>query len=207
MSVVKTFSVIFLFFFSALLANEPFKPGCLKLRLNTSNQGKFKEFERLFGQYGVNLMATHIDLLEIDADPLRVIAHKASQLGEDVIVEDTSLEIEGATVGINVRWLLDHLDEYQGRKAIWTVLLAVNKDGKIKIYQGQIKGTIVKSRGSSGFGFDPVFLPEGSKETLAQSKPDDVNARAKAVEAFMKGDVFLEHPVLKSWEGPWQPSE
>lgn len=173
-------------------------------KLNTSNQGKFEEFKRLFAQHGSQLETSHFDLAEIDADPVTVITHKASQVEEEVLVEDTSLEIENATVGIHVRWLLDHLPECVGRKALWTVLLAYRKADEINIYRGVVSGIIVLPRGEAGFGFDPVFLPEGARETLAQSKPDLYNARAKAVEALFKEDVWLKRAPLRDWKGPWQ---
>lgn len=176
----------------------------LSWKLNTSNLGKFEEFKRLFTQFGHTLEATHFDLKEIDADPIQVIAQKASQLGDNIIVEDTSLEIEGASVGINIRWVLDHLHEYIGRQAEWTVLLALCQDNQIFIYKGSVLGTIVAPRGATGFGFDPVFLPNGSSETLAQAKPDLYNARAKAVEALIKGTIWTKHPVIEEWNGPWQ---
>ena len=173
-------------------------------KLNTSNSGKSEEFKRLFAQQGSTLEISDYDLKEIDANPVTVVAHKASQLGEHVIVDDTCLDIEGAAVGIYVRWLLDHLTEYAGRKAEWTVLLAFRQDNQIYIYKGSISGIIVFPRGTAGFGFDPVFLPNGSTETLAESKPDLVNARAKAVESLLKGDVWVEHPLIENWNGPWQ---
>lgn len=176
-------------------------------KLNTSNLGKFEEFKRLFAQYGQILETSHFDLKEIDADPIKVIAHKASQLEENIIVEDTSLDIEGASIGINIRWLLDHLTEYAGRKAEWTVLLAFRERDQILIYKGSVSGTIVLPKGTKGFGFDPVFLPIGSKETLAESKPDAVNARAKAVYALLEGSVWTKHPMIQKWEGPWQKND
>lgn len=176
-------------------------------KLNTSNPGKFEEFERLFAKHEIVLQTSHIDLEEIDSDPIKVVAHKASQLGENVIVEDTSLDIEGASIGVNIRWLLNHLTEYAGRQAEWTVFLAVRQGDEISIYKGSVSGTIVPPRGASGFGFDPVFLPNGSTKTLAESKPDLYNARAKAVDALLKGDVWTKHPVIKNWEGPWQKSD
>lgn len=173
-------------------------------KLNTSNAGKYAEFKRLFAQYGHDIETTHFDLDEIDADPIQVVAHKASQLEENIIVEDTSLEVEGASVGINVRWLLDHLQDYEGHKATWTVLLAFQQDHQVYIYQGIVTGTIVAPKGNTGFGFDPVFLPDGAEATLAEAKPDEVNARAKAVEALISGDVWAIHPVITDWDGPWQ---
>lgn len=173
-------------------------------KLNTSNPGKFEEFKRLFSKEGQALDATHIDLEEIDSDPIQVIAHKASQLEENVLVEDTSLDIEGASVGVNIRWLLDHLKDYVGKKAEWTVLLAFKKENEVFIYKGSVSGTIVEPQGAAGFGFDPVFKPDGSAETLAESKPDSVNARAKAVQALIQGDLYMKHPVVQRWDGPWQ---
>lgn len=173
-------------------------------KLNTSNPGKFEEFKRLFAQFGMSLEASHIDLEEIDANPIQVIAHKASQLPENIIVEDTSLDIEGTSIGINIRWLLDHLSEYAGRQAEWTVLLAFRQGKQVFIYKGSVLGTIVAPRGKQGFGFDPVFLPNGSTKTLAESKPDAFNARAIAVEALVKGKVWTQHPMIENWEGPWQ---
>lgn len=173
-------------------------------KLNTSNMGKFEEFKRLFAKYGYSLETSHVDLREIDANPIQVVTHKASQLGDNVLVEDTSLEIENTSVGIHVRWLLDHLPQYVGQQATWIALLAYRMEDKILIYQGSVSGMIVKPTGTGGFGFDPVFLPTGAVETLAQSKPDHVNARAKAVDALMKGEIWMSQPVMEQWMGPWQ---
>lgn len=173
-------------------------------RLNTSNKGKLLEFEQYFAEYGMTLTATEIDIKEIVADPLTVVVHKASQIGEEILVEDTSLDVEGAEVGINVRWLLDHLSTFVGQKASQRVLLAYLKKGLVYVYEAKVDGTIVLPRGSGGFGFDPIFLPNGSDETLAQAKPFAVNARAKVVEAFVKGPPSVVTPAMTHWNGPWQ---
>lgn len=173
-------------------------------KINTSNSGKLQEFQRLFAAYGIQLLSTSIDLQEIVADPLSVVAHKASQLEEFVLVEDSSLEVEGAAVGIHVRWLLEHLEEYIGHKALWTVLLAYRQGKEVLIYKGEVQGKIVQARGTQGFGFDPVFLPLGATLTLAEAKPDAVNARAKAVEAFMKNERLTIVKTIDRWDGCWQ---
>lgn len=173
-------------------------------QINTSNPGKLQEFQRLFAKYDITLLSTQFDLDEIESDPVTVVAHKASQLGDLILVEDTSLDIEGASVGINVRWLIDHLDEYIGRKAVWRVLLAYHQADEVFIYKGEVQGIIVPARGKQGFGFDPVFLPEGSHQTLAESKPDEVNARALAVDALVNSDLFTVVDAIYQWDGPWQ---
>ena len=173
-------------------------------KLNTSNQGKLKEFEQLFNKYGCSLTSTHIDLDEIDADPLSVVVHKASQIEDDILIEDTSLDIEDAEIGVNIRWLLDHLSNFTGKRATWRVLLAYKNGDQVFVYQGIVHGSIVPARGTNGFGFDPFFLPDGSDETLAENKPDSVNARALAVEALIENQPISIQPVMTSWDGPWQ---
>ena len=174
------------------------------LSINTSNVNKLKEFKRLFKARGIELQVSNKDLKEIVADPISVVVNKASQLGKNIIVEDTSLEIEGEDIGINIRWLLNNLSKYTGKKAIWTVLLAYQKnDGLVYVYQGQIKGTIVLSKGK-GFGFDPFFKPDNNNFTLAETKPDAFNARAKAVLNFTKDKFIAFKKPIVNWDGAWQ---
>ena len=178
------------------------------IRLNTSNEFKFTEFKRLFKKIGnIGLERTKIDLDEIDAQPALVVAQKATSAGVNVLIEDTSLDVEGADVGVNIRWIMNNLKNLIGRRALWRVMLGIlRSDNKVYIYQGTTKGTIVGARGDSAFGFDPVFLPEGSTKTLAEDKPDSVSARCKAVEAMMKDDPIAIHcPIKKEdWKGKWQ---
>jgi hypothetical protein len=75
-----------------------------KLRLNTSNENKYVEFKRMFASLGsLELDRTAIDLPEIDATPVEVVAHKATSCGAGILIEDTSLDVEGEDVGVNVR--------------------------------------------------------------------------------------------------------
>ncbi|NRA43576.1 MAG: non-canonical purine NTP pyrophosphatase [Oligoflexales bacterium] len=172
--------------------------------LNTSNKGKLAEFQQLFAQFGISLQASNHDLAEIAADPISVMAHKASCLQDLCLVDDTSLEVEGAEVGINIRWLLKDLQNHLGKKATWTVLLGHKKGGKVYLYQGQIEGSIVSPQGEGGFGFDPYFQPVGSTKTLAQHKPPQLNARALAVADFVNQKVFQIHKPIENWQGEWQ---
>lgn len=192
-------TIIFILYFSKLQTTNQ-----SQWKLNTSNVGKLQEFQRLFKKHNTILTSTHFDLDEIEADPISVVAHKASQLDEGILIEDTSLEVEGADIGVNVRWMLDHLQEFAGKKATWTVLLAYRKGEDVHIYKGEVHGTIVIPTGEGGFGFDPVFLPDGASQTLAESKPDQVNARALAVDALLTKNRFAKVKAIFDWNGPWQ---
>jgi XTP/dITP diphosphohydrolase len=174
------------------------------VKMNTSNLDKLKEYQHFFDQQNIKLITTKIDLDEVEADPLTVIRHKASQLDEGVIVEDTSLEIDKANIGVNIRWQLNNLDQYLGRQATWKLFLAYRKNDKIYIYKGEIHGKIVKTTNNKEFGFDPYFMPNGTNKTLAQEKPDIYNARAIAVKALVEEKPFTIQPAIYQWEGPWQ---
>ena len=171
------------------------------VKLNTSNPDKLREYRKLGLE---DLKVSTIDLEEPDADPYTVIRYKATQAGPDVLVEDTSLDVEGADIGINIKWLLASLDELTGRKATFRVLIGVLQEGKIKIYQGEVSGKLVECDNPSGFGFDPYFLPDGATQTLSESKPKKYNARALAVQNVKKDRPHKVADPIHEWGGPFQ---
>ena len=174
------------------------------LKLNTSNENKIKEFTAFFADEGVEIDVSREEVKEIIADPIQVVVHKASQLGENVIVEDTSLDVAGEDVGIKVRWLLDRIGNFIHKKAVWRVLLACQKkDGFVYVYEGITHGIIVPAEGK-GFGFDPFFQPMESETTLAVAKPKRVSARAKAVRAFVQNLPIARQKPIRNWQGDWQ---
>lgn len=163
-------------------------------KFHISHRSQLEEYKNLFASHEVHLETVKVDVDEIDGDPLQVIANKASLLQENTMIEDASLDIEGVSVGINIRWFLRNLHQYLGHKAIWTVYLAYRHDGQVYIYKGSVPGAIVTPRENNGLGFESYFLPDGAVETLAQSKPDAFNARAKAVENLMNGNLWTTYP-------------
>ena len=145
---------------------------------------------------------THQDLKEIDADPVKVVAHKASQLGENVIVEDTSLDIEGASVGINIRWLLDHLPDYAGRRAVWTVLLGYHQGNQIAIYRGVITGTIVAPRGLLDLVLTLFFCRMEQKKRWRNPNPMHLTPGQKRWRHCSEGKSGLCIPQLNHGKVP-----
>jgi XTP/dITP diphosphohydrolase len=198
----KVLITLFAFFHFSTATASPLENETFSL--NTSNPGKQKEFKRFFEKNGLDLDFSSIDLDEIDATPLEVVVHKASQMPDHVIVEDTSLDIDGEDVGVNIKYLISHLDQYVSKKAHWRVLLAYKEQGQVYVFEGKIDGTIVPSQGEGGFGFDPFFLPNGESLTLAQAKPDNVNARDAAVQALIDGNYIYKGAPIYEWDGPWQ---
>jgi XTP/dITP diphosphohydrolase len=101
---------------------------------------------------------------------------------------------EDATDEANVLQLLRNLDGALDRSARFVcelVLVVPTADGgdpKVITARGELRGTItVEPAGSEGFGYDPVFLPEGWSETLGEADPvakDTVSHRGRAVSAL-----------------------
>ncbi len=176
--------------------------------LVTSNAGKWREFARL----GLRSGRVSLDLPEVEAGPVEVALHKSRAAGPMTLVEDTSLDVEGASVGVNVRWLLDSVAALEGRRATWRVLLAANDGRSVRVSEGVVQGRIARPGGRGGFGFDPVFAPDGHGSlTLADLEAagakDSASARASAVRALVAGvspvaDVALAD--IPAWAGPWQ---
>lgn len=181
-------------------------------RINSANPGKRAEYERLFKKNASlldqnrKITFTQVELDEIDSDPVSVVVHKASIVEEGVLVDDTSLDVEGADIGIHVKWLKDKLLDYVGKKAQMRVLLAYREGNQVYVYSGETPGTITvpTGNGKQGFGIDPIFLPLGSHKTFAEEKPDSLHPRALAVKNLFEGKYFTIKPVIEAWQGKMQ---
>lgn len=90
----------------------------------------------------------------------------------------------------NNKKLLEELKGVKDRKAYFvTVLSLITPYGQTHNFEGRLEGTIAQgSRGEFGFGYDPIFIPEGSDKTLAQMEVEKNNLshRYKAVQQLIK---------------------
>jgi XTP/dITP diphosphohydrolase len=98
---------------------------------------------------------------------------------------------ENASDQRNVEKLLRELQGATERSARFRCVIALAKNGElITTLAGEVAGTITKSpRGENGFGYDPIFIPEGFEETFAELPPETKNAishRAKAVAELVR---------------------
>lgn len=95
---------------------------------------------------------------------------------------------EGHDFEANVRLLLHNLEGVSDRRARFRTVVALILDGQEYTFEGIVNGTIAESpRGGEGFGYDPVFIPDGYAETFAQMPAGLKNAishRAIAVRRF-----------------------
>jgi XTP/dITP diphosphohydrolase len=80
----------------------------------------------------------------------------------------------------------------KNRKARFRTVIALILDGKEFIFEGIVTGEIInEKRGSEGFGYDPVFVPEGRKHTFAEMTLDEKNLISHRARAFEKFRKFL----------------
>ena len=103
----------------------------------------------------------------------------------DCFADDTGLEVEAlnGAPGVysaryagdahnseaNMQKLLSDLEGIENRKAQFRTVFALIIDGKDHLFEGIVKGVITKNRrGTSGFGYDPIFIPEGYTQTYAE---------------------------------------
>lgn len=120
----------------------------------------------------------------------------------DCFADDTGLEVEaldgapgvysaryaggeGHNAEANMLKLLHEMEGKENRKAQFRTAISLILDGKQYLFEGVIKGEIIKEkRGNSGFGYDPIFVPEGYSQTFAELGNDiknKISHRALAV--------------------------
>lgn len=112
--------------------------------------------------------------------------------GKDCFADDTGLMVEaldgapgvysarfageGCSFEDNINLLLEKMKGKSNRKACFATVICLVQDGEEMFFEGRCEGTILEQRrGGEGFGYDPVFLPEGSKESFAQMSMEDKN--------------------------------
>ncbi|HEY4935586.1 MAG TPA: RdgB/HAM1 family non-canonical purine NTP pyrophosphatase [Puia sp.] len=124
----------------------------------------------------------------------RIKAQTIQQLsgGENCFSEDTGLEVDslGGEPGVhsaryagepvspanNIRKLLRALADSPNRRARFITMICLILDGGEYFFEGRCEGQILRSpSGDDGFGYDPVFLPDGSFKSFAEMNPEEKN--------------------------------
>jgi inosine/xanthosine triphosphate pyrophosphatase family protein len=179
-----------------------------KFALVTSNARKIREYRELIPNLRVE---EGQDLPEVDADDETVAIYKAVDNGPYTISEDTSLEVEGENIGVNLKWFKEKIPTFVGKKAYWKVLLAKNDGEYIKVYEGFVEGEIVASQDTSSF--DKYFKVTKFDQLLGELKMTDTDpalysARAMAAKN-LKEDRYIVRKRVKyipEWTGKYQNS-
>lgn len=193
-----------------------------RIMLATHNKFKIKEY-RKYATGHFEMLNNIPDIEEVDSKNLYDIAvHKVKDMYEIVksriptntllAIEDTSLNVNGEEVGGNIRWLINKLETYIGKRATVSIILAITDGTYIKVFRSDVDGVIVKSSGG-GYGFDPYFEVKGVGMTLAQIKTDTnrqlqatTNGRKLVLDKIKNNDFIFEKKIseIPKWTGKLQ---
>lgn len=186
-----------------------------KLVFATNNAHKLEEISSILGDKVelLNLKDINCDVdIPETADTLEGNAMlKAEYIhthyGLDCFADDTGLEVEalngapgvysaryaggeGHNAEANMQKLLQNMQGMQNRKAQFRTVICLIMDGKKHLFEGVVKGEITKEkRGNSGFGYDPIFVPEGYTKSFAElgnETKNKISHRALAVEKLCR---------------------
>ena len=184
-----------------------------RLVFATNNAHKLEEIRAILGN-SIEILSLadihcHADIPET-ADTLEGNARLKSRYvyehyGLDCFADDTGLEVEslGGAPGVysaryadgqghdsqaNMNKLLKEMEEKNDRKAQFRTIISLIEKGEERQFEGIVKGQITREkRGESGFGYDPIFQPDGYETTFAELGSDIKNRishRARAVAAL-----------------------
>ncbi len=170
----------------------------------TTNEDKWREVNEILGR---DLKQISVDLFEPqDVDVENIVREKAEdafhKTDKIVLVEDTGLEYVAwkGLPGALVKWFLDTvgnegilkmLADETNRKAVAKTAVGFFDGTQPHIFVGEISGTISKTvRGTGGFGWDPIFIPDGYEETFAEMTATEKNA-------ISMRKLALEHMKMK----------
>lgn len=182
----------------------------------TQNKNKAKEIEGLLpGKIIVKTLADigcKEDIPEeqptLEGNALQKARYVYEKYGVDCFADDTGLEVEvlNGEPGVysaryagpekdseaNMDLLLEKLSGKENRKAQFRTAIALILDGKEYTFEGKVVGAIANQRsGDEGFGYDPIFVPEGETRSFAQMPLSEKNKISHRGRAIKKLSEFL----------------
>ncbi|PIW68994.1 MAG: non-canonical purine NTP pyrophosphatase, RdgB/HAM1 family [Ignavibacteriales bacterium CG12_big_fil_rev_8_21_14_0_65_30_8] len=190
----------------------------------TGNNGKLKEVREIFSDLDVKINSLNdfkenIDVIEdgksFEENALKKAEEVQHLLKLPVISDDSGLEVEqlnrapgiysarysgeDATYEKNNQKLIEELKKFQQPHLAKFVCAAAFSDGINRlVVRGEFKGQIIsEARGKNGFGYDPLFLPEGLDKTSAEISSELKNKISHRAKAFNKlKEMLIENKLI-----------
>lgn len=189
-----------------------------KLVFATNNAHKLEEVSAILSDkielLSLNDINCHTDIPEtadtLEGNALMKSSFVYNNYSLDCFGDDTGLEVEalngapgvfsaryaegeGHDAQANMRKLLREMEDKENRKAQFRTVISLILNGKEYLFEGVIKGEIIREkRGDSGFGYDPVFIPEGYQQTFAELGNEIKNKISHRALAVQKLSEFLQ---------------
>ncbi|MFV0195508.1 RdgB/HAM1 family non-canonical purine NTP pyrophosphatase [Empedobacter falsenii] len=187
----------------------------MELIFATHNNNKVKEVTKMLPSYLSMKSLTAIDFFEEIEETGKTFEENAllkaktifNKTGKNVFADDSGLVIEAldGAPGVysaryagtgkdedNIAKALKELDGKTNRKAYFISIFCLILNGKEYFFEGRVNGTIATEiMGDNGFGYDPIFIPDGFSKSFAQMTPEEKNAISHRGNAIGKLNDFL----------------
>ncbi|WP_044404013.1 non-canonical purine NTP diphosphatase [Lacinutrix sp. Hel_I_90] len=185
----------------------------MQLVFATNNLNKLKEVQSLIPEHIKLVSLKDIGCFEdvpetqttIEGNAIQKADYIKVRYGYDCFADDTGLEVEALNndpgvysaryageqrdANDNMDKLLLNLKDKTNRSAQFKTVIALHLNGKLETFTGLCKGEITKEKiGDHGFGYDPIFKPNGYSETFAQMDlklKNEIGHRGKAVQLLI----------------------
>ena len=185
----------------------------MKLIFATHNQHKVEELKKLLPSNISILSLTDINCYEEIEETGTTLEENAKlkanfikyKYGLDCFADDSGLEVDalGGSPGVfsaryagdeknnenNINKIWKELRDKDSTKAQFRTVIAASFGSKISIYEGKVIGNLIfEKRGNHGFGYDPIFIPEGYTKTFAElgdAVKNKISHRALATQKFL----------------------
>lgn len=187
-----------------------------KLCFATNNPHKLQEIQAILGDSFELLSLKDINCTEelpetgstIEANSLEKAQYVYDHYQVDCFADDSGLEVDALNgePGVdsahyagpqrshadNINLLLQNLGNQTNRNARFKTVITLVQNGEVHQFEGTIDGKILTSKkGMEGFGYDPVFMPEGFDRTFAEMSLDEKGQISHRARAFQKLITFL----------------
>lgn len=188
----------------------------MKIIFATNNAHKLSEVQAVLGDGYTLVTPRECGVTEEIPEEQETLEGNASQkahylhdrTGLDCFADDTGLEVEalGGAPGVhsaryatdghdfaaNNRLLLKNLEGVENRRARFRTVISLILNGKEHFFEGIVEGRILDHEtGHEGFGFDPLFVPDGYERTFAEMSPAEKNAISHRGRAVRKLAEYL----------------
>lgn len=189
-----------------------------KIIFATGNRNKLREVQQMTGDCYTLLTPSDYGITEdipetsptIEGNALQKARYIYEKTGADCFADDTGLEVavlngepgvysaryagESKSSADNIDLVLKRMNGAENRKARFITVIALIYGGREYLFEGVINGTITKERhGTEGFGYDPVFRPDGSEKTFAEMTIEEKNPISHRGLAIAKLTNFLKN--------------
>ncbi len=190
----------------------------MKIVFATNNAHKLSEVSQALGEAFTLVTPRECGITEdipeneptLEGNALAKARYIRSRTGLDCFADDTGLEVEalGGEPGVhsaryatdghddeaNKRLLLQRLEGVRNRRARFrTAIALIDGDGE-HLFEGVVYGHIAcEEHGADGFGYDPLFIPEGEQRTFAQMSAEEKNAISHRGRAVRRLAEYLQN--------------